>query len=160
MKTGHLKKRQKYIQIFIKKMFKKMVYFFNCILPNYMAHDITKEFEKIGILKIWQLVSLLGVKTQVSKLTSIRNKTNLSLILGSKICLLNINVSSVVEFQRWWVLKSKTFAQESTCSKEILIPSTLNYLWSSVVGVVKVDYLDFPCEILCEFDVRIIACNF
>jgi hypothetical protein len=24
------------------------------------------------------------------------------------------NVSSVVEFQRWWVLKSKLFAQEST----------------------------------------------
>ena len=38
------------------------------------------------------------------------------------------SVSSVVEFQRWWVLKSKIFAQESTCSKEILIPTTLNYL--------------------------------
>ena len=53
--------------------------------------------------------------------------------------------------------------QESTCSKEILIPSSLNYLWSSVVGVVKIDYLDFPCEIfgiLCELDVRVIACNF
>ena len=73
------------------------------------------------------------------------------------------SVSSVVEIQRWWVLKSKIFALESTCSKEILIPSTLNYLWSAVVGVVKVDYLDFPCEIfeiLCEFDVRVIACNF
>ena len=46
LKTGHLKKRQKYIQIFIKKMFKKMVYFFTCILPDYMAHDITKEFWK------------------------------------------------------------------------------------------------------------------
>jgi hypothetical protein len=29
--------------------------------------------------------------------------------------------------------------------------------------LVKVDYFDFPCEIfeiLCEFDVRVIACNF
>ena len=26
-----------------------------------------------------------------------------------------INVSSVVEFKRWWVLKCKIFAQESTC---------------------------------------------
>ena len=26
-----------------------------------------------------------------------------------------INISSVVEFQRWWVLKSKLFGQESTC---------------------------------------------
>ena len=25
------------------------------------------------------------------------------------------NISSVVEFQRWWVLKSKLFAQESKC---------------------------------------------
>ena len=36
-----------------------------------------------------------------------------------------INISLVVEFQRWWDLKSKLFAQESTCSKEILIPTTL-----------------------------------
>ena len=26
-----------------------------------------------------------------------------------------INISSVMEFQRWWVLKSKLFGQESTC---------------------------------------------
>ena len=26
-----------------------------------------------------------------------------------------ININSVVEFQRWWVLKSKLFGQESTC---------------------------------------------
>ena len=73
------------------------------------------------------------------------------------------NVSSVVAFQRWWVLKSKLFDQESTCSKEILIPSTLNHLWFSVVGVLKVEYLDFPCEIfeiLCELDVGVIACIF
>ena len=44
-----------------------------------------------------------------------------------------------------------------------VIPTTSNYLQSSVVGVVKVDYFDFPCEILeilCELDVRVIACNF
>ena len=29
-----------------------------------------------------------------------------------------INISSVLEFQRWWVLKSKTFGQESTDSNE------------------------------------------
>ena len=27
----------------------------------------------------------------------------------------NTNINSVVEFQRWWVLKSKLFGQESTC---------------------------------------------
>ena len=28
------------------------------------------------------------------------------------------DISSVMEFHRWWVLKSKIFAQKSTCSKE------------------------------------------
>jgi hypothetical protein len=44
-----------------------------------------------------------------------------------------------------------------------LIPTSLNYLWSSVVGVLKVDYLDFQCEIfeiLCELDFGVITCNF
>ena len=74
-----------------------------------------------------------------------------------------LNISSVVEFQRWWVLKSKLFVQESTCSKEILILTSLNHLWFLVDGVIKVDYLDFPwkkIEILCELDVGVIACNF
>ena len=31
---------------------------------------------------------------------------------------ISINVSSFVEFERWWVLKSKIFGQESTYSKE------------------------------------------
>ena len=34
------------------------------------------------------------------------------------------SVRSVVEFQRWWVLKSMILTQESTCSKEILITTT------------------------------------
>ena len=33
------------------------------------------------------------------------------------------NVSSVVEFQRWWVLKSKIFGQESTYSKDFFFKS-------------------------------------
>ena len=52
---------------------------------------------------------------------------------GLHMDLINTNISSVVKFQRWWVLKSKLFAQESTCSKEILIPTTLNHL--SVKGL-------------------------
>ena len=73
------------------------------------------------------------------------------------------NINSVVEFQRWWVLKSKLFAQKSTCSKEILISTSLKHLWFLVDGVIKVDYLDFSwekMEILCELDVGVIACNF
>ena len=38
------------------------------------------------------------------------------------------NISSVVEFQRWWVLKSKIFGQESTYSKEFFWKNPLmNY---------------------------------
>ena len=73
------------------------------------------------------------------------------------------NIRSVVEFQRWWVLKSKLFAKKSTCSEEIFIPTALNHLRFSGVGVLKVEYLDFPCEIfeiLCELDVGVIACIF
>ena len=36
-------------------------------------------------------------------------------------------------------------------NKEILIPTTLNFLWSTAVVVVKVDYFDFPCEIFEKF---------
>ena len=32
-----------------------------------------------------------------------------------KVKVLYTSVSSVVEFQRWWGLKSKVFGQESTC---------------------------------------------
>ena len=41
------------------------------------------------------------------------------LIVGDKIYVFNI--SSVVEFRWWWVLESKIFTQESTCSKENLL---------------------------------------
>ena len=33
------------------------------------------------------------------------------------------NISSVVEFQTWWVLKSKIFGQESTYSKDFFFKS-------------------------------------
>ena len=46
------------------------------------------------------------------------------------------NISSVVEFQRWWVLKSKLFAKESTCWNEnfdtnYLEPLMILSSWSS-----------------------------
>ena len=47
----------------------------------------------------------------------------ISWMIGFEQLFMNIlvNISSVVEFQRWWVLKSKLFVQESTCSKEIVV---------------------------------------
>ena len=33
------------------------------------------------------------------------------------------------EFWRWWVLKCKRFAQELTCSKEIVLQQSCNELW-------------------------------
>ena len=43
---------------------------------------------------------------------------------------LSTNISSVVEFQRWCVLKSKVFGQESTYSKEIVVFYEYNELRS------------------------------
>ena len=37
------------------------------------------------------------------------------------------NIISVVEFQRWWVIKSKNFVQESRCSKEKNKNLSMNY---------------------------------
>ena len=71
-----------------------------------------------GILKAKQK---LGVTFNSDKLGSI------DFTKFSKLSMCS-NISSVVEFQRWWVLKSKLFAQESTCSKESLIPTSLNHL--------------------------------
>ena len=45
------------------KKFRKYLYLFNFILPDYVAHDVTKEFWKITILNIWQLVFFRGLKS-------------------------------------------------------------------------------------------------
>ena len=38
------------------------------------------------------------------------------------------DISSVVEFQRWWVLKSKIFGQEATYLMEILLRESFDEL--------------------------------
>ena len=45
-----------------------------------------------------------------------------------------IDISSVVEFQRWWVLKSKTFDQESTNSKGFFLKKICRWIavWQKV----------------------------
>ena len=40
-----------------------------------------------------------------------------------------MNISSVVEFKRWWVLKSKIFGEESTYSREIFFKKFVDELW-------------------------------
>ena len=37
---------QKWYQLFINEELKKLIYFFTCILPYYVTHEITKEFWK------------------------------------------------------------------------------------------------------------------
>ena len=47
------------------------------------------------------------------------------------------HISSVMEFQRWWVLKSKVFVQESTSSKKTLyFMNTMNYGLSKIAKIV------------------------
>ena len=54
----------KVISKFMDEKFRNCVYFFTCILPDYMAHDIPKEFWKnIYISKIGQLVFFWCVRT-------------------------------------------------------------------------------------------------
>ena len=43
--------RQKCYQYFINKKLKKPFYFLSCILPNYVPHEITKEFWKKNKIK-------------------------------------------------------------------------------------------------------------
>ena len=47
-----------------------------------------------------------------------------------------VSVSSIVEFYRWWVLKSKIFAQESTYSKDFFLNLLMNYSLSKRAKIV------------------------
>ena len=60
--------RQKCYQFFINEKLKKTSYFFTCILPNYVPHEISKEFWKIVILKIWQQVFFWDAKTHFGEI--------------------------------------------------------------------------------------------
>ena len=60
IKTGHLKRRQKYIKNFISE---KIAFY-----PIIWHMNPPKNIEKIVILKVWQLVSFWGVKTNFGKL--------------------------------------------------------------------------------------------
>ena len=62
---------QNYYQKFTNEKFRNCVYF----LPDYMAHDIFKEFWKK--YPFWKFDSWYS--SEVSKITSVRNKLNLSL---------------------------------------------------------------------------------
>ena len=49
----------------ISEKFRKLLYFFTCIMYLMKAH---KNFGKLTILKIWKLISLGGLKTHFGKL--------------------------------------------------------------------------------------------
>ena len=58
---------------------------------------------------------------------------------------IGINISSVVKFQRWWVLKSKLFGQESTCHQGKIFkknPSSNDSLSKSAKIVLSKSILD------------------
>ena len=84
LKTGDLKSTQHWLRFLFNKKLRNCVYFFTCILPNYVADDITKEFWKY----IWQLVFFKGVKTYFGELplkrcVFINGKNQFSQILPS-----------------------------------------------------------------------------
>ena len=47
LKTGDLKSTQNWIRFLFSKKFKNCVYFFTCILPDYMAHGLRTHGEEI-----------------------------------------------------------------------------------------------------------------
>ena len=53
---------QKLCQLFINEKLKKMIYFFTCILPYYVTHEITKEFWKNSYFENMTAGFLLWVK--------------------------------------------------------------------------------------------------
>ena len=59
---------------------------------------------------------------------------------------MDINVSSVVEFQRRWVLEIKIFGQESTYSKEIVV----FYEYNELRFVKKCQNCTFKVDFLCQ----------
>ena len=66
---------QKCYQFFIGEKLKKLSHFPPRILPNYVPHEITKEFWKN--IHFWKDYSWFS--SEMSKLTSVRNKLNLLL---------------------------------------------------------------------------------
>ena len=57
--------------------------------------------------------------------------------------LLYTNISSVVEFQRWWVLKSKLFGQESTCHQGKIFKKFLRVMTVCQKVTLKVRFCHF-----------------
>ena len=66
----HKKYDSSKLKIFINEKFQKNIQFFTCILPNNVAHDITKEF--------WKNSHFENARAD-SKFTSVRNMLDLPL---------------------------------------------------------------------------------
>ena len=95
----------------------------SCVAKSYWLEN-SKKFS-FSFIFHWflfnfrsQLFSELGHKGCNKRHSGIR----------SGICPIYINVSSVVEFKTWWVLKSKIFGQESTYPKDFILNPSMNYL--------------------------------
>ena len=59
---------QKWYQLFINEELKKLIYFFTCILPYYVTHEITKEFWKASYFENMTAGFLLWVKKHFGKI--------------------------------------------------------------------------------------------
>ena len=72
LKTEYRPVHKKYdsskLKNFINEKFKKIFNFFTCILPNNVAHDITKEFWKNSHFENMTAVFFWAVKTDFGKL--------------------------------------------------------------------------------------------
>ena len=111
--------------------FEKLTFFESTNSHFYFASSLWKSDSNYGVawmelnsydyhcfqLKVTLIFFLANVPTKEDHLKAI-------VLLGEY-----YNISSIVEFQRWWVLKCKIFAQESTCPKDIVLKQSSNELW-------------------------------
>ena len=65
--------------------------------------------------------------------------------------LADTNVNSVVEFERWWVLKSNTFGQESTYPKDFFQKKSVDELGSVKKCQNHTFKVNFQCQKSTEF---------
>ena len=89
-------------QDFLKSIFKVRLF---KLKTDFSPSDLTGYGLELDVIWVISMPTVVKIYGQQCTLDS-------GIDVGLKI---NLNISSVVEFQRWWVLKSQLFDQESTC---------------------------------------------
>ena len=83
--------------------------------PNFMKALLFSSILP-SFVHSWNYGHTLQIQSHVVGITNRRKRCQ-----GFEYIPIHISISLVVEFQRWWVLKSKIFGQESTYSNQNIV---------------------------------------